>query len=228
MTRTRAAAALLLLVPAPSLGVLAAMVWFPNSPLGVGLFAASKVWLFTFPVLWHRLVEQGSFSLSPARLGGFRAGFLSGVIICLAILIAFVTLGPRLIDPSYFAGKMHDIGLASWPTYLGLAAYWIAVNSVLEEYVWRWFVFRQCEALLRPRAAIACAALCFTLHHAVALRVYLGPTATAICSAGVFIGGTLWSGLYRKYRSVWPGYLSHAMVDLCIFALGAALIFGGR
>jgi membrane protease YdiL (CAAX protease family) len=228
MDKRKAAAALLLLVPAPSLGVLAAMVSFPNSPTGVILFAASKVWLFAFPVVWHRFVDAGSFSLSPARKGGFGVGFLSGALISLAILLAYTSLGPGLIDASFLVGKMKDIGLASWPTYAGFAAYWIAVNSVLEEYVWRWFVYRQCETLLKPAAAVPCAALFFTLHHIFALHVYLGAAAVAFCSAGIFIGGAFWSFMYRRFQSIWPGYLSHALVDFCIFAVGAFIIFGAH
>jgi len=43
--RRRAILALALLVPAPSIGTLAAMVLFPGTALGKGLFAASKLWL---------------------------------------------------------------------------------------------------------------------------------------------------------------------------------------
>jgi membrane protease YdiL (CAAX protease family) len=32
--------------------------------------------------------------------------------------------------------------------------------------------------------------------------------------------------MYIKYRSIWPGYVSHALVDLCIFGLGAYIVFG--
>ena len=43
---------------------------------------------------------------------------------------------------------------------------------------------------------------------------------------GVFAGGVAWSCLYVRYGSVWPGYLSHAIVDVAVFGTGAALLFG--
>ena len=55
----------------------------------------------------------------------------------------------------------------------------------------------------------------------------MGTAATALCSFGIFLGGAIWSGLYVKYRSIWPCYLSHAIVDLCVFAIGAWMMFGG-
>lgn len=226
MSKRRSILALALLVPAPTLGVLAAMVVFPDTVLGKTIFACSKVWLFAFPLCWLVLVEKGACSLSPLRRGGLLAGLLSGLGIGLLILAAYFTFGKALVDPALFASRMRAIGLGTWPVFLGGAIYWILVNSVLEEYVWRWFVCTRCETLVRPSLAVALAAFCFTLHHFVALRVYFSLPLTLLCCAGIFLGGAIWSGLYLRYRSIWPAYLSHALVDLAVFGIGARILFG--
>ena len=226
MQRNQAIIALALLVPAPSLGVLAGMILFPGTLLGQGLFAFSKLWLFLLPVLWLKLVDRERLSFSPLRQGGLGVGFLSGCGISLLILLAYGLFGQGLLDRSLFVAKMHDVGLDVWPVYLGCAAYWILINSVLEEYVWRWFVYTRCEALARPAAAVVLSALFFTLHHLLALQTFFPLPLAALCSLGVFIGGAVWSGLYLRYRSIWPGYLSHAIVDLAVFGIGAWLLRG--
>lgn len=223
--KNKAIISLSLLVPAPSIGAYCAMVLFPNTFLGAGIFMFSKIWLFSLPVIWHRYVDAERLSLSPARKGGFGVGLVTGVILSGIITAGYMALGSSLVDPVFLIRKMEDIGLASRPVYAGCAIYWIAVNSVLEEYVWRWFVVKQCESLFRPAVSIFLSALFFTLHHIVALQVYLSPIAVAICSVGVFIGGATWSFMYMRYRSVWPCYLSHAIVDLAVFVIGAAIIF---
>jgi membrane protease YdiL (CAAX protease family) len=220
--------ALALLVPAPSLGALFGMVIFPNSLAGVLLFGASKVWLFGLPVVWLRFVDRTPLSLSPPKQGGFVAGILSGLLLSGFILAAYWALGDALIDRRFLADKLMAIGLGVPGRYAGGAAYWILVNSVLEEYVWRWFCVTQCERLLSKRLAVLCSALCFTLHHMVAMAVYFKAATVLICAGGIFVAGTIWSLMYIRYRSVWPGYVSHAIVDLCIFAIGAALLFGAR
>jgi membrane protease YdiL (CAAX protease family) len=96
---------------------------------------------------------------------------LSGLAISLLILLAYFTLGHGLLDRSLLAGKMQAIGLGAWPVYLAGALYWILINSVLEEYVWRWFVYTRCEALTRPASAVVLSALFFTLHHLLALQL---------------------------------------------------------
>ena len=226
MIKNKALLSLLLLVPAPSIGVLAAMVFWPDTAIGKGLFMASKLWLFGLPVLWYLFVDKGKFSLSPARKGGFGFGLLSGGIITGIILVAYFLLGPIFLDNGTLIDKMYQIGLDTPLIYVGGAAYWICINSVLEEYVWRWFVTQQCEQLFKPKMAVICSAACFTLHHAIALNTFMPPIATVICSAGIFIGGAVWSYMYVRYESIWPGYLSHAIVDLCIFGIGALMIFG--
>lgn len=224
--KRKALLALTLLVPAPSLGVVFGMMLFPDSLVGTLLFGFTKVWLFGLPVVWLLLVDRAPFSFSPPKLGGFGMGILSGILISMFILGVYLLVGDTLIDKQAFAQKLTAIGLGSPLKYTAAALYWIMINSVLEEYVWRWFCVTQCERLMPKPAAVAVSALFFTLHHVVATSVYLGPIAVSLCGLGVFVGGAIWSLMYIKFRSIWPGYVSHAIVDLCIFGIGAALLLG--
>ncbi|HOW97929.1 MAG TPA: type II CAAX endopeptidase family protein [Kiritimatiellia bacterium] len=225
-SRGTAILALLLLVPAASLGVASAMIFFPGTWLGPVIFGAAKAWLFGLPLAWRLLVERQPISLSPPRHGGFAVAAMSGLAISLVIWAAYLVAGARLIDRGFFVDKLTAVGLGSPAAYAGGAAYWILVNSVLEECVWRWFCVRQCEQLLPRGPAVILSGLFFTVHHVVALRVYMGPIPTLLCSLGIFTGGAIWSWMYTRYRSIWPGYVSHAIVDLCVFGLGAWLLFG--
>lgn len=225
MTRRKAILALVLLVPAPSIGALFGMIIFPDSLPGVLLFGMSKVWMLGLPIIWCWFVDKDRISFSPLRRGGLTAGLLSGAGISCVVLAVYLTMGDSLIDKDLLVVKLTAIGLGSWGKYIGAAAYWILVNSVLEEYVWRWFCVKQCERLLPPAMAVICSALFFTLHHIVAMQVYFGATTVLVCTLGVFLGGAIWSAMYLRYRSIWPGYLSHAIVDLCIFVIGASMLF---
>ena len=42
---------------------------------------------------------------------------------------------------------------------------------------------------------------------------------------GLFIGGAAFSWLYVKYRSIWIPYITHAMCDVVVFAVGYVLLF---
>lgn len=225
ITKRSAFIALLLLVPVPSIGAYVGIFLLPDEPVGQMVFALSKVWIFALPAIWYKIIDKGKLSLSPPRDGGFAFGIVSGVAISLVIAGAFLLLGHHLIDKAFFRNKMLEIGLASPVAYIGGAAYWILINSVLEEYVWRWFVVKKCEAICSAKIAIMLSALFFTLHHIVALAGYMDASAVILCAIGVFTGGVVWSYMYMRYRSIWPGYVSHAIVDLCIFLIGAEMLY---
>ncbi len=225
ISKRQAAIALLLLVPAPTLGVTMAF-WIAPGPLGKAIYFLSKLWILALPVAWLLIVEKGRLSLSPARRGGFGFAVLSGVIIGAAILVAYATFAAALMSPAALRDLATANGFDTPLTYLILAAYITLVNALLEEYVWRWFVFTRCEALMPGRAAVVAAAVGFMLHHIFALRAFVPWGLTALGAGGVLVGGVIWSWCYLRYRSIWPGYVSHAIVDVAVLAIGWHLLFG--
>jgi uncharacterized protein len=218
--------ALGLLVPVPTLGVAASMLWWPGTPLGKALFIAAKLWLLILPTAWWFVVERGRWSWSRPRRGGFGVATLLGLGLAGIVTVAYLVGRPRgWIDADMVAEQAALTGLDHLGLYLVGALYWITLNSLLEEYVWRWFVFRQFETLLGSRPAVIASALGFTAHHVLALAGQFDVRTTVIGSVGVFIAGIVWSWLYLRYRSIWPCYVSHAIVDVAVFGIGYVLIF---
>lgn len=222
--RRHAFLALLLLAPVPSLGVIMAMEVAPG-PIGKTFFTVAKLWLLVFPAAWYLLVEKGRPSWSPPRQGGLTAGAVSGVVLAAMIIIGAWLFGVQNMDLAPLRAEVREMGLNTVIPYLAGAAGWTFINSLLEEYVYRWFVVRQCEALMRGSAAIITSAAIFTTHHVIAVSQYLDPLLTILASAGVFAGGLIWSWLYLRYRSIWPCWLSHVLADIAVFGIGWWLLF---
>ncbi len=218
--------ALLLLVPAPSIGALFGMWWFPETTLGTAVYFGSKVWLAALPLVWMWLVDRERPSWSPPRRGGFGVGLGLGIAIAAVIVAAYFVVGTRWIDVESFRQAASENNLGSPANYLFLAIYVCTINAVLEEYVWRWFVFRKCEALVPGKAAVVISALLFTVHHVFALRDQFDWSVTLLASLGVFIGGVLWSWCYLHYRSIWPGWISHVLADIAFLVIGYRMLFG--
>jgi hypothetical protein len=217
--------ALLLLAPVPSLAVIMAMVVAPG-PVGKALFTIAKLWLLIFPAAWYLLVEKGDPSWSPPTRAGLVAGSVSGVVLAGLIVLGAWLLGVQEMDLAPLRAEVQQMGLNTVLPYLAGAAGWTFVNSLMEEYVYRWFITRQCEILMRREAAIISSAAIFTAHHVIAVSQYLDPLLTALASAGVFVGGLIWSWLYLRYRSIWPCWLSHVLADIAVFGIGWYLLFG--
>jgi len=228
-TRARAALALALLVPAPTLGALAAFVLAPG-PLGQAVYFACKVWIAALPFVWLVRVERGRPSLSPLprgrRASALGAGALLGIALAAAVALGYELFGRELLDADRLRAVLASAGLGTRARYLAFGAYLIFVNSLVEELVWRWFVFRRCEELLPSAVAVVASAASFTLHHALVFHVQFGAAAGALASAGVFAGGIVWSWCYLRWRPIWPGYVSHVVVDLAGLAIGWRLLLG--
>jgi membrane protease YdiL (CAAX protease family) len=224
-SRRKALVALLVLAPVPSVGVITAMVVAPG-PSGKAVFAVAKVWLLAFPAAWYLLVEKGRPSWSPPRRGGLAAGALSGLVLASIIVVGAWLVGAQDMDLATLRAAVREMGLNTVVAYAAGAAGWTFVNSLMEEYVYRWFILRQCESLMQSPAAVCTSAAIFTVHHVIAVSQYLDPVLATLASAGVFAGGLVWSWLYLRYRSIWPCWLSHVLADIAVFGIGWYLLFG--
>ena len=73
-----------------------------------------------------------------------------------------------------FRASLEPFGLTDVNTYIAAAVFWTVGNSVLEEYVFRWFLVEKGEVLFGSewRTIFASAGL-FVLHHFFALH-FLG------------------------------------------------------
>jgi len=225
--RRRAALALLAVAPAATVGTVLALILFRDTTVGKVSYAACKAWLYGLPLVWHLVVDRQPVSGSPPRKGGFGVAAALGVAIGVVILAAYYTVGVRLMDLDEVARLGREV-IGDRGDFVVFALYICLVNALLEEYVFRWFLFRKCEVLLeRGWPAVLLSAAIFTTHHVFALKLYMNWPLTLLCSAGVLIGGVTWSWLYLRYRSVWTCYVSHAIVDVAIFWVVWVVVYGG-
>lgn len=218
--------ALILLVPAPSLGVVAGMILGRGTTWGRLFFSLMKLWLLILPVVWFAAVEKNKLRMPkkvPLRILAFGAA--TGVVLSGIILAGYLVIGRVMIDAERFRGLLAEIGLADVRVYIAASLYWIIINSLLEEYVWRWFVVNQCCRLCPLWPAVLLSAAMFTLHHIIAMQVFFSWALVAIAGAGIFVAAAVWSWFYARYRSIWPGYVSHLIVDAVLFGIGYGLLF---
>ncbi|MBC8437814.1 MAG: CPBP family intramembrane metalloprotease [Euryarchaeota archaeon] len=121
---------------------------------------------------------------------------------------------------------VEPFGLLNRWLYLAVFIYWVTFNSLLEEYLFRWFIFEKASSLTNDFAAVFISSLAFTSHHVFGVSKMLPDWGAILASLGVFTGGFVWSLLYKKHRSIWPCYISHVIVDITLFGIAAFILFG--
>ena len=224
--RNLAILGLLLVSIAPSISVLTGFA-FKAGVLAVFVFIFTKVWVFGLPAFWHLRIEKKEFSWSPVKKGGWGMSLMLGIGMMLVVWLAYFILGEQMLQPDALKAILDPVGLTVPWKLAAAIVFWVFINSVLEEYVFRWFITSKIERLVggKWRSAFLSSAV-FTLHHSIALVFFLDPLGAILASIGVFIGGTVFSWLYLEYRSVWIAWVAHACADVAIFAIAWQIIVG--
>ena len=223
--RRRALLAIILVGAAPTLSTLISYS-AGDGAISQAIFVLTKLWLLCVPIIWFLKIDGGTMSWSKPEQGGYAMSIGLGLAMSVAMLLAWFLLGDA-IDSTLLSDALEPVGLLNPTVYLLATVYWILFNSLLEEYVFRWFLVIKSETLVGPgNPAIILSALIFVVHHTVALAVFGFPWwANVISSIAIFIGGAVFSWLYVRYRSVWIPYIAHAICDVAVFGVGASILF---
>lgn len=180
----------------------------------------AAVWCLARRELWHaRFHGQG-----------VGRGIVFGILVAILVhgvyewLISDSASGARLREMIW--EKIAGMGLGSHARFIFLACFYSIVHSGLEEYYWRWFVFRWARRLMRTALANIVSSLGFMLHHVLLLGFFFGfdQWETWVFSLAVAVGGAFWAWLYQRTGSLLAIWVSHAIVDAGIFSLGYVLM----
>ncbi len=220
--KKQALIALLLLLPMPIIGVLCSF-YVPS--FGKVVWAIAKIWLLVFPVAWLLFVDKGRLSWSLSSKRGVLAGLFWSIPVSGIILGTYWLASDSLIDANAKT-KIDELGITSPWVFLLFAAGMSLGNSLMEEYVWRWFVFSKFKVLIGSKLAIMCSAFFFTLHHIVIMWNFGSLQLVLIGSLGLSLGAIIWGCLYQKYNSIWPGWICHVFADAAIMWIVWQVIVG--
>ncbi len=226
-SRPRPLLALVLLIPVPSIGVLAnGLLSESNNAslafLGLAIWAICKVWIFGFPVIWHVRIDGGDVGYSLLSEGsGLRPwveGFGLGLALSLILVIIFLIAQPFL-DIENLGASIRAVGLDSWAMVIPAILFWVFINSVVEEYVYRWFITEQASSIFNgnPIKSGAISVISFTLHHVVAVALVAPIWMALLAGSTVGCGAIAFSWLYHRHQSIWPAWVCHAVLDIVVF-----------
>ncbi len=217
---------LILVGIAPTVSVVTGFA-FKAGVLAIVVFIFTKVWIFGLPAFWHLRIDKNVFSRSPALNGGWAVSAGLGIVMAVVIVLAYVLLGDTLVSDEDLIEILDPFGLTTpWKLMLAIL-FWVFINSVLEEFVFRWFITSKIEQLVSGKwLPILLSAGVFTLHHTIALAFFIDPLGNFLASLGVFIGGVIFSWIYIEYRSIWVAWVAHAIADVAVFAIAWQMVVG--
>ncbi|MGB1435569.1 MAG: CPBP family intramembrane glutamic endopeptidase [Candidatus Thalassarchaeaceae archaeon] len=210
----------------PSISVIFGIKIIENELHSQIFFVICKLWIFIIPTVWFFYVEKNIFSRELPSRKGLEMGTATGLIMSIIIILTWIVFEDS-INLEEMINTLNSKGLSDVNLYVMGMIYWIFINSLLEEYVFRWFITTKASVLFGNNSyAIFFSALMFTLHHSLALHFFgFIWWQTIIASFGLLSAAAIWSWLYLQYRSIWVCWLSHAICDVVVFSIGYQILF---
>lgn len=210
-----------------------------DSPLKMIAYPLGKVLQFAFPLFWvgwvlkQRFKHGGIAQLDTQPVLRLGASLLFGTLMGIGVAVAmwgiFRFFPVEIVEAlaAEVSGRVSGFSVDSVEKFIGLALFYSVVHSLMEEYYFRWFVFGQLRSLVAVVPAAIISGLAFMAHHVLVLNHFFPdePGWTAFLSLSIAVGGVIWAVQYEKSKSLLGPWLSHAIVDAGIFALGYRLMY---
>lgn len=190
--------------------------YLPKSAIKLTLFLLVPVIL---SLLDKSIDLKGLFRLQKK---GFGIALALGLGIYGLILGAFFLLRP-LIDFSAIAGQLSQNAGVTKENFLYVSLYISFINSLLEEFFFRGFLFLGLKKSGRCFAYVFSAAA-FALYHVAMMAGWFQLWVFALVMAGLFVGGLIFNRLNEQQGTVYTSWLVHMFANFAINTIGFILL----
>jgi uncharacterized protein len=198
----------------------------PGTLLGQAILVFWHLWVVVFPVIWWVGIEGKPISIVPPKRFDWLTGSVIGLLLFGVILAAYWLFLRHWIDVVSLRQRLQSIADITPLSFQVGGVYFTLINALIEEYFWRWFIYSRLREVVSDIWAVVVSAVFFTMHHTISLAVFTDWRVTVVGTLAVFAAGVIWAEYYRRYRSVWSNYLSHAMADLALHIAAWQIFFG--
>ena len=195
-------------------------VWMPH------YFVKSAIKLLLFlllPVLYSRLDRS-------VRLGelfrfhkkGITAALVLGIAIYAFILTAYFLLR-GVLDFSGVATSLSQNAGVTGDNFIFVALYISLINSALEEFFFRGFVFRS----LRRNGALPAylfSSGAFALYHIAMMIGWFSVPLTVLILIGLVVGGVIFNALNERFGTLYVSWAVHMFANFAINTIGFILL----
>ena len=194
-----------------------------------GLFAQifygfSRIFLITLPFVWIVLIDKKKFSFVKFKKNGLWTGSFVGLAIGAGIVVVYFAFLRDVLDFSQVKMKAEQLKFSN-QYFILFAIFLTFFNSSIEEYYWRWFGFTKMKNILPKSSVYLLNAVGFATHHVILMLVFFEIGVGIILGVGVFVGGLIFSYLFDRFESTFPGWITHLLIDAALMIIGYDILF---
>ena len=156
---------------------------------------------------------KGSYKI-PALLG---AG-------CLLLILAGYTLLYSFFDAKQILSGLHAQKITK-TVYPFVFLHIVVVNSFLEEFFFRGFLFRQLYLSGKKGYAYLFSSVLFALYHIGIFGSWFSPAMVCFCLVGLVGAGLFFCEVDRRCQNIYGGWFLHLGANVGINLIGAVLFY---
>lgn len=160
--------------------------------------------------------------LRPKKKGLLTAIAL-GIGIYAVILGGYFLISP-FFDFSQIAGALTENAGVTKENFLYVSLYISFINSFLEEFFFRGFVFTNLKQLTGRKLAYIFSAAAFSLYHVAMMIGWFSPALFLLVMMGLVIGGMIFNWLNEKLDTIYCSWLTHMFANFAINTIGFILL----
>ncbi|HHX62479.1 MAG TPA: CPBP family intramembrane metalloprotease [Epulopiscium sp.] len=147
------------------------------------------------------------------------ASLVLGIGVYVVILTAYFIL-KDFIDLSNIIELLDKNVSVNQENFLWVALYISFVNSLLEEFFFRGFIFLNLKKTGGRKFAYISSALVFSIYHVAIMGSWFKPIIFVIAMTGLFVGALIFNYLNEKSNNIYNSWLVHMMANLAINTVG--------
>ncbi len=179
---------------------------------------------FVLPVIFSKVFPKtDAFSFMKPNKRGIGKAILLGVAVYALILGGYFALSGIFDFSNIVSSLSENVGVTK-ENFLFVSLYISFINSLLEEFFFRGFVFNNILVLSGKKLAYFFSAGAFSMYHIAMMTDWFEPLFFFLILVGLFAAGLIFDRLNEKNGSVYTSWFVHMFANFAINTVGFILM----
>ncbi|MDF2699691.1 MAG: hypothetical protein K0Q49_1247 [Haloplasmataceae bacterium] len=187
----------------------------------------SKLILFTIiPIIYMKYIKKtkikNALNLSKLAKNDLKLGVILGSLSFITVQVVYIIF-KEFIDFSGIINELQTKSKITPTNFIFVGLYITFVNSFLEEFFFRGFIFLNLYELNKKKTAYFYSAVLFSVYHIAIFKTWFDPGLILLTLLGLITIGLVFNYLNTKSKNFINSWLVHLMADSIIIIIGMKL-----
>jgi len=133
------------------------------------------------------------------------------LVIAATYLVSYLILKEN-INLSNITAGLNNLASITPTNIIAIGIYIILINSLLEEFFWRGFIFKELDQLTPPILTHIITGVAFSFHHILFYYTWFDLGLILIATAGLALFAIIMNIIFQRYKDLFSCWFVHGLV----------------